>query len=112
VEEGFRDKLIHCCEAMDSILARGESALFYRAHIRDYLIREIMFKKNSIELTGVCNAIKYCPWCATKLPKSLGSIREAILEKEYNITESWNIGQKKLIPPEFQTDEWWKKRGL
>jgi uncharacterized protein DUF6980 len=101
----------HCCETMDRILQRGSSALFYKSNIRKYRIWEIIFGKNSIEL-GMCNSIRYCPWCASKLPESLGDEIEETLAREFGITESWEPEQAARIPAEFQTDEWWKKRGL
>ena len=36
---------------------------------------------------------------------------DEILEKEYGITEPF-FEDKDRVPPEFWTDEWWKKRGL
>jgi uncharacterized protein DUF6980 len=105
-------KFEHCCETMESILERGESALHYEDDIRTYLIWEILFKKGKIYL-GACNIIRYCPWCGKKLPEKLGKKMEEILEKEYKLINPWSSKKKmKLIPQEFQTDEWWKKRGL
>jgi hypothetical protein len=48
----------------------------------------------------------YCPFCGKKLPESLWLehdtfIRDRATGKPFN-----------PIPEEFQTDEWWKKRGL
>ena len=56
--------------------------------------------------------IPFCPWCGTKFPKELIDEWYGILEKEYGITNPDNNEQSKLIPAEFLTDEWWKKRGL
>lgn len=62
---------------------------------------------------GVC--IKYCPFCGTELPQNLIDERwDTILEElgvDY-LTEDDGNPPKKELPPEFQTDEWWKKRGL
>jgi hypothetical protein len=101
----------HCCATMDRILERGQSALFYKSNIREYRIWEIIVKKKSIKL-GLCNAIRYCPWCSSRLPESLGDEIEEVLAQEFNITKSWDPEQAKRIPAEFKTDEWWKKRGL
>jgi hypothetical protein len=96
---------------MESILERGDSALIYRPNIRSYQIREIINYKKKISI-GASNAITYCPWCASKLPESLGDELDEILAREFNITEIWDPEQAKRIPAEFQTDAWWKKRGL
>jgi uncharacterized protein DUF6980 len=101
----------HCCVVMESILERGSSALIYRANVRSYEIREIIYYKKKISV-GASNGITYCPWCASKLPESLGDEIEEILAREFGITKSWEPEQAARIPAEFQTDEWWKKRGL
>lgn len=56
--------------------------------------------------------IPFCPWCGTKFPKDLIDEWHQILEEEYGIDSPDNTEQSKRIPAEFQTDEWWKKRGL
>jgi hypothetical protein len=56
--------------------------------------------------------LSYCPWCGSKLPDSLFDTRIDILESEYKIDDPYDKKQKKLIPAEFLTDEWWKTRGL
>jgi len=46
-----------------------------------------------------------------KLPKSLRKKWINTLKKEYNIKGPEDI-DKLPFPTEFNTDEWWKKRGL
>lgn len=58
------------------------------------------------------NAISHCPWCGAKFPTDLSSQWDSILLNEYNLDNPFNSKQAKLIPAEFLTDEWWKKRGL
>jgi hypothetical protein len=53
--------------------------------------------------------INYCQSCGAKLPEKLDQKLTEILQKEYGLN-SWKDYRK--APPEFQTDEWWKKRGL
>jgi hypothetical protein len=53
----------------------------------------------------------YCFNCGTALPESLRNLWFDILEKEYGL-ESPLGNDKKKVPAEFQTDEWWKKKGL
>ena len=98
----------NCCATMARILERGDSALFYEPDIRRYAIKEI--HENT---TGVMsNVIKYCPWCSTTLPTPLADLWEDVLRKEYGFVNPMDALKKKLIPAEFLTDEWWKKRSL
>jgi hypothetical protein len=53
----------------------------------------------------------YCPWCGTKLPEDLDGVWSKTLREEYNIHDPIFDDANK-VPPEFKTDEWWKKRGL
>jgi len=55
--------------------------------------------------------ILWCPWCGTKLRKELSDQWYDILEKEYGICDPI-VDDRKKVPAEFWTDEWWKKRGL
>jgi hypothetical protein len=59
--------------------------------------------------------ILYCPFCGSKLPDDLEEeYWEAIINEagpEFYPTHE-NYDPNKHLPPEFQTDEWWKKRGL
>ena len=97
---------------MGSILERGDSALKYRDFTRSYYIEEIIHIGKKISI-GAGNEIIYCPWCSSRLPKSLYDELNETLEKEYNLHPSiWNTKEESLIPVEFLTDEWWKKRGL
>ncbi len=56
--------------------------------------------------------ISHCPWCGKKLPSNLTDKWFEILEKEYNLDDPDGKEQAHLVPNEFKTDEWWKKRGL
>jgi hypothetical protein len=59
--------------------------------------------------------ISYCPFCGAKLPNHLIDERwSTILDElgpEYLPDDDCNPPKKEL-PPEFKSDEWWKKRGL
>jgi hypothetical protein len=53
--------------------------------------------------------LAYCPFCGTKLPDFSYEYADAIkkvLKVDYTKIDF------KDIPCEFQTDEWWKKRGI
>ncbi len=57
-------------------------------------------------------ALYYCPFCSTQLPKILNNELFAILETSFNMRDPWNNIINGTIPEEFKTDKWWKKRGL
>jgi hypothetical protein len=50
-------------------------------------------------------------FCGKKLPLSLRDEWFEILEKEYGLENPYEEDRKK-VPKEFWTDEWWKNRGL
>lgn len=55
----------------------------------------------------------FCPYCGAELHKDLIDEMELVLENEYDIKLcDVNLNDPKTLPKEFQTDEWWKKRGL
>jgi|SRR5580692_7242253 hypothetical protein len=112
----YRSEGRHCCDAMESVLERGNSALFYTPELRRYAIKECNEdcdcggkRKRSLMMINIINR---CPWCGTLLPKTLTDAWETVLKDEYGIDNPWSIKQKKTIPKEFLNDEWWKKRGL
>ena len=104
VEEERRNyKGPHCCLTMDAELARGGTVLHYSSKYREYGVK--------IPKSTGCMLMDYCMFCGTKLPESLRVPWFDILEQEYNL-ESPCEEDKKRVPKEFLTDEWWKKRGL
>ena len=62
----------------------------------------------------------YCPFCGKKFPENLCEKFEEVLCEEYGPEYLTSTGKTifdtipaaKSLPSEFQTDEWWKKRGL
>jgi len=98
---------IHCCASMNIFLQDKRMFLNYSSTYREYDI-PLLYKRQATALQG----ITYCPWCSKKLPKSLRHEWFVILEKEYGINDPFDREQEKLIPEEFNSDEWWKKRGL
>lgn len=106
----------HCCGAMNKYLDPETNdnceLLSYEPDTRSYYFT----LHEDGKISFVILSLLYCPWCGTKLPEDLGEKMEEILEKEYGITEKdcnaqgWD--DEKDLPKEFQTDEWWKKRGL
>ena len=104
-------KKVHCCEVMQGILERGASALRYLPSVRMYIIYEVIEQQKCLRYGG-CNAINYCPWCSSALPSSLHDTMESVLINELRLEDPWAPENEHLIPQEFKTDEWWKKRGL
>lgn len=101
-----------CCQNFLS-KKNGSAISFYCERtddvIIDYYPRDREYITVHGERTGYL--IKYCPFCGTKLPTSLADEWWNVLEKEYALEDPVHDDRKK-VPAEFWTDEWWKKRGL
>ena len=104
-----------CCDEMNKELTKlkdknlKDHSVIYDASWRNYTIyfNEEAEQRDRTLMTYILD----CPWCGTKLPKKLADEWYDILEKDYHITDPIEIDRKR-VPPEFWTDEWWKKRGL
>ena len=92
----------HCCKYMESNINDSSSHTKYNKIKRCYYIE----RKNK----NTVNAIFFCPWCASELPKDLILEYDTIASKAYG--EDIDLVSKNKIPQEFKSDEWWKKRGL
>jgi hypothetical protein len=94
----------HCCKNIKNYLQASDCFVGYVPQIREYYF----------DLQNGCSLrLDYCPWCGAKLPKELRDEIFDVLEKEYGL--ELNVDELKTdprVPPEFLTDEWWKKRGL
>ena len=101
----------HCCEKMNYALNNSDIALSYSPKYREYFI-PVLYKGRTKGNIEALQGILYCPWCKIKLPESTRDEWFNILEKEYLIDDPWSNEQEQLIPNEFETDEWWKKRDL
>ena len=101
----------YCCAAMKFWLRDPDCPLKYDAATRYYDMSApvSLVKKNVV---WPCYVVNFCPYCGTKLPSDLVEERMEVLEREYGIDDPYDPKQKKLIPKEFKTDKWWKKRGL
>jgi len=95
-----------CCLDMNSMLDNDDELynVKYSPKAREYYLKSLQ--------GPYCRTIEFCPWCGSELPKSLGDEWFDILENEYGLDMPAIPEQKKRIPAEFLTDEWWKKRGL
>ena len=89
---------------MTFFLEEGKVGIGYSSKNRKYSI--ILRAGNAIQV------IHYCPWCGKKLPKNLSDKWFEILDLDYKIECPLDDEEQHKIPPEFKTDEWWKKRGL
>ena len=97
-----KNKKNFCCKEMESHLLGKEVALRYNERRRSYGIR-ILDGGTSVQ------AIYYCPWCGTKLPKDLTDELFDILYDELNLLDGLDDPN---LPDEFKTGEWWCKRKL
>ena len=89
---------------MEKFATDSRIGTYYSPIFRDYTINLIS--------SSAAQSIYHCPWCGSKLPYCLDNKYEEILKKEYGIDDPYNRKQKKLIPEEFKSDKWWKKRNL
>jgi hypothetical protein len=103
VEEERRNyKGPYCCLTMDAELSKEGAILYYDPQYREYGV-------DLLERGGML--IDYCMFCGKKLPISVRDEWFGILENEYGL--EWpDSKDKKKVPQEFWTDEWWKERGL
>ena len=95
-----------CCETLVLNLKEKRTCIGYNEVFREIYL-------NRSDTRSVITVIFFCPWCGSKLPNSLRDKFFDILEKEYNIeTDIGEYKERKDIPMEFKSDEWWKKRDL
>jgi hypothetical protein len=108
------EKKDFCCDAMHFHLIGSdqdgcELHFGYNPRWRSYFIE---YKKNC---GGGNQRINNCPWCGAILPTPLDNEYDVEISKILNLSlddlDSTSYKSSK-IPPEFKTDEWWKKRGL
>ena len=94
----------HCCINMDYYVAESKE-IYYEAEYRCYSL------KLTDDNKGTRQILWYCPWCGSKLPATLHSEWFNILKAEYGICDPIFDDAAK-VPPEFKTDEWWRRQGL
>jgi len=91
----------HCCDEMNFHLSEKEKIILYLPEFREYSIRVG---------NNILQNINFCPWCGNKLPESL---REEYFDTLDNMGIETDIFERaNVVPEEFKSDEWWKKRGL
>jgi hypothetical protein len=94
----------HCCQNMDAYATEANCLVKYDPSDRSY-----HFILND-DPHGTHQVMWFCPWCGSKLPEELGEEWGRILKADFGIEEPFREWDR--VPPEFKTDEWWKKRGL
>jgi hypothetical protein len=99
LEEYGREE--HCCAEMNLHIHEKEKIIKYLPVTREYGVQAA---------DCVIQTLAFCPWCGKSLPRRLRSEFFDYLKEEYNIEA--DIGDLSKVPKEFQTDEWWRKRGL
>ena len=107
--EDFREKKLNNDDTL-------KSTIWYEEDTRTYHI--LSFKR--LDDCGKYDCagwpIDYCPFCGRKLPNPLDP--EDVIYEEYgeDYVRLNNDPKYKPLPPEvrkeFDSDEWWKKRGL
>jgi len=98
-------KQLHCCSEMDNILNEKKAYIGYSPKVREYFIN---LRNDQVAIYR----ISYCPWCGEKSPESLRNLWFNILRTKHNLSNPLRKEQENLVPDEFKSDEWWKKRGL
>jgi hypothetical protein len=100
-----------CCKYIMALLNNPDAPIKYNAVTREY---DLTIPETYLRKGEGCYSfgIDFCPRCGKKLPENLIEKWAEVLKNEYNIDDPYDPKQKKLIPKEFKTDEWWKKRGL
>ena len=102
----IRVKDICCCGALLSSVDKGD--LIFESVLKCFGFYTRTDPPKSYQV------MRYCPFCGAKLP-NLGVKYEEVIELELGekaVPKGWFSEDRKHLPIEFQTDEWWKKRGL
>ena len=88
---------VHCCELMDDFIKDTRIPIDYRPRFREYYI--------PLKRSGAIQCLFFCPWCGTKLPKSL---RKAWCNKLRSLGFEDPFDDD--IPDEYKSDIWWRQR--
>jgi len=93
-----------------------ESTIWYEEDTRTYNLLSLKRLDEYGKYDCAGWPIDYCPFCGTKLPIPLDP--EEVIYEEYgeDYVRYTSDPKYKELPPkirkEFDSDEWWKKRGL
>jgi len=90
---------------MNRFIQDPRDPIFFDPFVREYYLH--------VEGSTTRITFAFCPWCGSQLPHSLRHELIDIIETEYKLdVPIFEVKGNKLLPKEFETDEWWKKRGL
>lgn len=96
--------MTHCCTKMKGFIKDHEE-IEYDFSVDGYSI--VLSEDEDATRQKLC----YCPWCGKEYRLGLGYVWMDILRDEYGIIDPI-FDDRDKVPPEFWTDEWWRKRGL
>jgi len=113
-----KNKKTHCCKNIEYFLNEKKVLIYYNPIFREYFTGLRSYKNGK-------QVIYYCPWCGSQFPRSLIDDYINILSNEHKIcfdpptgkyfdisSDEFDFPKEIDIPEEFNSDEWWKKRGL
>ena len=99
--------VITCCDQMAFHCSQKEEIIAYESHLRLYGIRVTNRRY------GVIQKISYCPWCLSKLPKSLEEEHASAVKDACGLViDPQTFMHDTRVPSEFKIDQWWRDRGL
>ncbi len=90
-----------CCDDMSNLVEKYDVIEFVD-YTREY---------DLVTSAKTAKQLRFCPFCGKELGESLNSEYYGILFREYGI-EYPEGKEADKVPPEFKSDEWWRKRGL
>lgn len=115
----------YCCNFIKTITKQSTKhfewsyalPIKYHPQTRTFLLTDCPGFLHKNELPGKYRAtigfsLQYCPQCGAEFPKDLTDEWYNIMEKDLGIEYPNDPGKREQIPAEYETDEWWKKRGL
>ena len=91
----------HCCSLMDSHTNSTHGIILYRPYFREYGVKVC---------DNIIQQIKNCPWCGIQLPEDLSTCFFDTIKDELGVDVG--LSEIKSLPSEFQSEEWWEKRGF
>ena len=103
-----------CCNSLRLAITYREFPSPARIVLYRHVWREFSIPYGKSEAYTMADTVEYCPYCGSRFPRSLWDDWYSILDEEYNLTWGDEPLEEFLpkVPPEFRSDEWWKKRGL
>jgi hypothetical protein len=100
-----------CCEELEVLVEDPECYVKYIPYQREYVFYIPQYYITDGRL-HMYFPISYCSWCGMQLPKNLSSEWYALVKEKFGLTDFAEIEVMKLLPEEFRTNQWWKKRKL